>query len=355
MRNPTEDAVRKMLEQLAADLRLLVQVRAAPLRDTGTTLGSISKAASDHAREAAARIHDGGVPPTSTPTPPAHPRTHHGFRRFDTMQEASRYGEQRLGPVRDRLPPELFEAVRKYTRWSYPLNKVRVDPQEWLDKVGSAKAKYDQLLPLTGANPVPTLRELVSISRRGDLSDEQKRLISRLAAGPDPNGDLDEVWIDEFVYRRLENYLEAPPSPTTLYELLDRVDRAVEQPLPDPIHAVRGLHSLEHLVDINGNPLGPNPTREQLEALRGSVQTDKGYLSCSLGPEPAVISGSPYKHHLELDIPEQSLGLWMGEKSQFPDQRELILARDTRYVVTDFSGNEDNGFVVDAEVLPRAA
>ncbi|MEV3965675.1 ADP-ribosyltransferase [Nocardia sp. NPDC050193] len=90
------------------------------------------------------------------------------------------------------------------------------------------------------------------------------------------------------------------------------------------------------------------------DRLIGTVQTDRGFASCSLGGEIVVVRNVPFPHQLELDVPAGAHALWMGPASAFPDQRELILARDTSYFISDIDGSAREGFTIHAEVLPRS-
>jgi hypothetical protein len=56
---------------------------------------------------------------------------------------------------------------------------------------------------------------------------------------------------------------------------------------------------------------------------------------------------------LEIDIPAGSHGLWVGSRSVYPDQSELILARGTRYMVTGTRPNNLGGYTLNVEVIPR--
>ncbi|NUP28724.1 MAG: hypothetical protein HOQ36_19835 [Nocardia sp.] len=288
--------------------------------------------------------------------------TRNGFIHFPTDESGVAYGERVLGPLRDGLDQDTFRAVFYYTEYSAPYNRLRhADPNSWFDELARARREFEALRELVGENPVPTVRRLVSISTRPDITVEQRELISRIVARVESRapgevyGGPDEIWRKDFLYQRAANNLGGPPDLQRAMQAMERMDRAFATPLPDSIHAQRGLHTIDHLVDTEGRRIaGRYATIDELrELVVGATQVDRGYGSYSLGATPARIPGRPpYPHVIEQDIPAGSQGLWMGERALIPDQRELILARDTEFRIHEVRGDLDE-VVIDAQVVAK--
>ncbi len=301
-----------------------------------------------------------------------------GYLYFETNAAAERYGEEVLGPIRDSLPPEQLHAVRKFTEWGYPFKFLRdANPptarvEQQIEQWSNAQSVYERLTPLTGEKPVPTLSLLQSLSTRSDLTDQQRRVIAEILNSPEPQGKIDETWLDSFAFRRAEKFFEGDLTPEAVLRDAKLIERAVDRPLPDPVHAIRELQDIDFLVDADGNRIGSRPlTPELMESLRGAVQTESRFISTSLGPDRARVDmdASKFadrelaelegvgkeekKHQLELDVPAGSGGLWIGARSVYPDQRELILASGTRYLIYEVWPNHLGGYNIGAEVLPR--
>lgn len=83
-------------------------------------------------------------------------------------------------------------------------------------------------------------------------------------------------------------------------------------------------------------------------------------MSTSLGQNPAVVDGQPFSYRIHMDLPEGSNGVWMGGNSAYPNQRELVLPRGTRYQITsvDTSARDAGGnpiVEIRATVIPPGA
>jgi hypothetical protein len=128
----------------------------------------------------------------------------------------------------------------------------------------------------------------------------------------------------------LHNYFGGTPTPEAFNRRIHELDAALSQPLPEPVRALRGLHDISFLTAADGHPLGIRDPR----ALIGTTQTERGYMSTSLGENPAVVDNNPFEYKMKLDLPPGTHGVWMGRKSAYEDQRELLLPRDTQYRIT---------------------
>ncbi|MEU6219882.1 ADP-ribosyltransferase [Streptomyces sp. NPDC047022] len=133
--------------------------------------------------------------------------------------------------------------------------------------------------------------------------------------------------------------LGAEASADTLHTIneMDKVMGA--RPVPEDIMVVRGT-GVEHLhLDT---PLD----------MRGGVYDDKAYTSTALGKTPPPpFDGKPVWMHLR--VPKGTPALWLDHISEFPGERELLLARGTQYRVTRVFMDHAGKWHVYGEVLPR--
>jgi hypothetical protein len=160
--------------------------------------------------------------------------------------------------------------------------------------------------------------------------------------------DLDPASRDSLVtytgnsYDDINGHLRtgAPASDATLHtiEEMDKVMGA--RPVPEDIMIVRGT-GIDHL-NLH-SPLD----------MQGGVFDDKAYTSTALGKTPPPpFDGKPVWMHLR--VPKGTPALWLDHLSQFPGERELLLARGTQYKVTRVVMDEAAGkWHVYGEVLPR--
>ncbi|MEC3920268.1 ADP-ribosyltransferase [Nocardia sp. CDC160] len=309
--------------------------------------------------------------PNRTSFPPG-VRLWGGYLHFETSAAAEQYGEEFLGPIRDALPTDQLDAVRKFTEWSYPFRLLRdTDPTARVRQWINAQRVYEDLIPITGEKPVPTTALLRLLGSRDDISDLQRMHVFSILRSPSPQGKIDQIWLDSFICRRAENFLGEPPSVGAVTRLAEVIRNAVDVPIPDPVHAIRELRDIDFIVDINGIRIGSRPINEELlESLHGAAQTELGFMSTSLGPDRAQVDADESKHAdkdlskidkeqreakhvLAIDIPRGSHGLWIGSRSVYPEQRELLLAPKTRYVITGARPNDLGGLTLNAEVIHR--
>jgi hypothetical protein len=107
----------------------------------------------------------------------------------------------------------------------------------------------------------------------------------------------------------------------TLSDINDRIalmDQAVSHPLHEGIEARREIGKVNFMKGYGGaDPRG----------LIGTVQTEQGFISASLGTPPSF----QFSYHLHLLVPSGYSGLWIGRSSVYPNQREFLLPRGTNY------------------------
>ncbi|MBC6466060.1 ADP-ribosyltransferase [Actinomadura alba] len=286
--------------------------------------------------------HDGADPGGHTDPLPG--RVEDGIRRFDSDADGERYGEERLGDVYRNLPPDLQNAVRWYTRQSFPNPFLRpgADLPAALHRAWNSVQPGWHLFEMNGGRP-PSIADIYDASRRTDLTPDQRSIVDDILRRPDPEARLEE-WLNYSGHRGfLARYFDGFPSEADFWHRIDEIDRALDQPLPEGVQVQRGLHDVSFMDGFD--PSNPR-------ALEGTTQTEPAYMSTSLGRTPAVVDGNPFKFNLHINVPEGSPGLWMGKQSVFDDQRELILPRGTRYRINSVTPNAHGGYDIDADVLP---
>ncbi|MBF8186329.1 hypothetical protein ITP53_11325 [Nonomuraea sp. K274] len=144
-------------------------------------------------------------------------------------------------------------------------------------------------------------------------------------------------------YDRINTALRNPPPTGSTKDLIDLIDAGMQQThVPEAVIVHRGV----------GGPykhtLGVEPNDEAgMRALVGQVRKESGYLSTSVG-ERAAFSGLYY---LMLRVPAGHEAVNMIPLSHYPHERELMLRRDTEYVIHDVY-RRDGAWYIEAEVVP---
>lgn len=280
-----------------------------------------------------------------------------GYRRFDTDEQGERYGENRLAHVYRNLPHHLQQALHWYTVQSMPNPHLRpgADVARYLTHLFTEQNYVRHLAYLNGGT-MPTHRsELMRMWHRPDLTDYQRQLIRHVVTQTDPEARLQEMWRNHEQREFLRQYLGDEPTPEAFWRRINELDQALHQPLPEPIEAVRGLHDVNFMLASDGRPLaGRHPM-----LLVGTVQNEPAYMSTSLGASTTEVDGQGFNYKLRLNLPPGAHGVWMGRSSAYPDQRELVLPRGTRYYIRSVTQTGWNGtqpvFSIVADVIPPGA
>ncbi|MCX4093051.1 toxin glutamine deamidase domain-containing protein [Nocardia sp. alder85J] len=259
---------------------------------------------------------------------PAHgPDDEPPTRRFETDAEGSHYGETVLGPVRDGLPPHEFGEAQQYTNTSVVNAFLRHgDVADLVRTLERDHGHFRDLSNLFGSDQVPTPDVLMRHWQRTDLTPGHRDLLAEILDSENPLRHITSIWKNASKYRKISLDFRAPPSVDLIENHATTLD-AAGRPLPEHIEGVRGLSTIEFLT-VDGIPLGPHGSPLD---LIGTIQTEAGFMSASLGAKPPPDFDGEYR--MELEIPSGTRGVWMGLRSSYPDQRELILPRGVRYEI----------------------
>ncbi|MET8422574.1 ADP-ribosyltransferase [Nocardia sp. NPDC004860] len=284
----------------------------------------------------------------------AEPSQDESFRRFENNDGGREYGETEFGPIRDALPHDELESLRSYS-WNSAINDLlrMENPQHELDKQANALQQRNAVKEIFGGHYAPNANKLEAHVNRPDLSEAQRAAIERnrelldeILNDPYRQGVLESIWEDAKHYEKMQRQLGGEPTVESLRDYVATLDRATSQPLPENLVAVRGIKSVEFMRGPDGELLG---SRDPMQ-LAGTVQTDEGYLSTTLGATPP---GSP-RYVLEIEIPEGTPAVWLGRESSYPYEGELLVGRRTPYVITDVIAEPTGPNAAGADYLIKA-
>ncbi|MEC3955031.1 alpha/beta hydrolase [Nocardia sp. CDC153] len=297
-------------------------------------------------------------PTAQEPIQPAEPETvapaHDPIQRFDTPEAARHYGDEMLAPIRDTMSePELRE-LQRYTKKSWINEFLRAEnPVRLLAKLAEDEGHYQQLRRVTNGSPIMPRVEVLDRILAEHPDPRDPRLDPRLRAtiehvvnDPNPHGRLQELSRNADKLPMMREYFGGEPTMDVLRSHVERLDQAMNRPIPEGVEVSRGIsmRSLDRFIGPDGQPLnGRNPM-----LLKGTVQTEHGYMSTSLGPTPP--QEFRLKVRVELEIPADSKGAWVGDKGLAGPENELILQRESKFLITDViedpkGARYDDGYV----------
>ncbi|WP_216897597.1 ADP-ribosyltransferase [Nocardia alni] len=288
-----------------------------------------------------------------------------GVRRFESDDAGSSFGFHRLS-VWHELPHEVRDALHAYEETqvvNFALRRTSTDAEldDWIDELH----RTADMVRLAGRprGVVPRFaalhdrREVLSAknNRTGD-DDEQLRLLEDILADPRPAARWDRMAaaarLDRVLGVHFDLHYDRDFDRDAVRHEIALLDQATDRRLrlTEPIRIVRALKDIDYMAtDEHGAPLGDRDP----ELLLNVVQQDRGYMSTSLGVTvPRLAGGSSYR--MELLVPPGARGVLIGSDATNPEQRELLLARDTRYRISRISRDGDIT-VLHAEVLPPPA
>jgi hypothetical protein len=136
------------------------------------------------------------------------------------------------------------------------------------------------------------------------------------------------------------------PLDDSLKSAIAEMDKVMgTRPVPEDIMVVRGT-GVDH-VKVDGRPID-----SPLDMLGGTFD-DKAFTSTALGrTPPPPFDRKPVWMHLR--VPKDTPALWIDHLSEYPGERELLLARGSEYKVTRVFYDETHGkWHIYGEVLPR--
>ncbi|MFD3687254.1 ADP-ribosyltransferase [Nocardiopsis sp. NPDC058631] len=280
-----------------------------------------------------------------------------GIRRFDSPGEIEGQDRWLQDPANnphafDTLTPDQRRMVDSYTRSAWITRVARIRPflpqtvarqlMEWRSQSRAEAADPDMAQTAHGwdlyeANGLvwPTVERLRQIAASPQPVPPRTRgLIRYILDAPDPRAELVH-WYDNAGYAGVIARLNGGvyPDAAETRRLFRLLDGAVDRPLPEGMAVSRGMQSIDHLLRTTG---GTDP-----RGLVGTVHTEPGYMSTTLGDTPFKTDSDGFPFLLRLDVPEGSRGLWIGTRSHDPEQMELTLGRGTTYRITGVQNRVD--------------
>lgn len=298
---------------------------------------------------------DHPAPQHEAPANPHGRRDTMPMRRFSTDADGQNYGENVLGRVRDGLPANEFQQLHQYTVNSWANEFLREgDIERFAHTLARDTRHYQQLAFLLQSNRAPTPHDLLRLANHPGLNPTQRSVVHEILSDPNPAERIATIYKNAGKYYMMQSNFGAPPTAQLIRHHVAALDSAMSRPLPERVEVVRGLGDINFLSLGEGRGLfGPNSNPMDLV---GTVQTEPGYMSTSLGNRPPAHFDRQFR--MELDVPAGAGGVWMGSRSAYPDQRELVLQRGTRYqiveVVPNPAGDRYTGvrYLIRARVLP---
>lgn len=145
-------------------------------------------------------------------------------------------------------------------------------------------------------------------------------------------------------YTKINRALRTGRGSEETWRLIESLDSAMtRQQVPEPVIVHRGVDSRytqAQGVDIN--------SPEEMYSLIGRVLRDKAYMSTSVGAR-AAFSGMPVK--LMVRVPAGHQAINVDGLTAFPGERELLLRRDTTYIIHSVYKVKGEWYI-EAEVVP---
>ncbi|MEU6580758.1 alpha/beta hydrolase [Nocardia sp. NPDC046763] len=279
---------------------------------------------------------------------------HDPIQRFDTPEAARHYGDEILGPIRDTMSDAQLRELQRYTQKSWINDFLRApDPVKLLAKLGEDEGHYRQLMRLTDGSPILPKVEMLDrlLAEHPDprdpyLDPQLRATIEHVVNSPDPFSRLQELSRNSEKLPMMREFFGGEPTMDVLRPVVEHLDQATNRPVPEGVEVSRGIsmRSLDRFTGPDGQPLnGRNP-----KLLKGTIQTERGYMSTSLGPTPP--QEFRLKVRVELDVPAGAKGAWVGDRGLSGPENELVLQRQTQFLITDViedphGARYDDGYV----------
>ncbi|CAL9378238.1 hypothetical protein SUDANB121_01009 [Nocardiopsis dassonvillei] len=283
-----------------------------------------------------------------------------GILRFPGEAGLVDYGDLLHDPgfnanTHDALPPRTRRYVRAYTAdgWIAEFSRLRPLDEETVQaeldrRREQSRTRPGWLLYEANGGRWPALEILPHLLNSGRLTPEQAEAVRSVVDSRHPEGALENLRHDAGPAGLIAESLPdkrgrgAYPDAQDVLDVIGRLDDATAHSLPEGVEAVRGVYGFEHLAP--GSTADPS-------SLVGRTFTDPGFMSVSLGPRPGAAGGSP-TDIIRFTLPPGTPGLWVGDRSLHPGEREIILARGTSYRILSVEPWGRRGYVLYAEVVP---
>ncbi|WP_083934314.1 ADP-ribosyltransferase [Nocardiopsis baichengensis] len=280
-----------------------------------------------------------------------------GTRYFDDNRSGHEYGESLLGDPKknpnayDNLPANQKNAAYHYTvqSWLNPLARTG-DWNRAKNLIDAWKGHYEgwQVYEMNGGK-TPTLDDIKGANKRTDLTSKQRDLVNEILRSPNPREALEGIKNSAGPLRRMtESFGGVFPTNAELEGKVrgrvEEMNAATQRPLPEQVQVVRGVGDVHFMEGYDGL---------DVRSIRNTVQTETGFMSTALGKTPPPIDNKDHPIRMYITVPRDGGGLWMGSKSAYPSQRELILPRGTQYFIRNVWDGMDGYTYIDAVVRSK--
>ncbi|MFB8002156.1 alpha/beta hydrolase [Nocardia sp. NPDC056000] len=252
------------------------------------------------------------------------------IRRFDTDDEGRKFGDETMGSHIDSLTETEAQEVSRYRRYAW-INEILRDPDPGarFAQLAEDHSRQQQLMRLNGGKSFqPKLELLESYASHPSLDPPLRAALDSVLHDQYPRERLTKLWLNGQEITEIRRNLGTEPTVEVLKQHVQTLDRLTGHLTPEGFEITRGtgIRGLDHLtIDQHGTMLDGKHPRE----LINTVQTERGYLSTSLGERPPS-NFARLDVRFELDVPEGSRGLWIGDS-----EHEFLMQRGTRYLITD--------------------
>ncbi|MFV2199154.1 ADP-ribosyltransferase, partial [Nocardiopsis sp. LOL_012] len=303
---------------------------------------------------------------TSSVSPPPGIVGPDGIRRFGTDLDAQNYAENVLDSLDHprgfwNLPEEQNHLFREYSTHDWVYNEILRIPDHqgrqdllsnWLSQRGTGFALYEMVgLRAVHLQDIQYAyrNRVAPTPKRTPITPDQADIVGRIMNSPDPMHALDNWKSYADTAGTLLQMFGHIPTVTDIEHRAARLDLAFAPALlPESVITHRALRDVTFME--RNNPNNPHPQKDP-RSLIDTLQTEPGYMSTVFGTSAHVPGWDPRPFHLHLTLPATTRARWMGYNGRHPQERELVLARGTRYHITDVTTDGDGILHLNATVL----
>ncbi|MEU7144754.1 ADP-ribosyltransferase [Nocardia sp. NPDC046473] len=283
-----------------------------------------------------------------------------GVRVFDSDNAGAAYGRRRLRIWRD-LPREQKVALRAYQERQLVNSRLRLyqNDDRGFDRFCNGFRRdadiANRIIRVHGTIPDLTAvqnrcYDLNAAARRSRSEALELEALDEILAHPYPHMYRDQLLAAPEILRSMDDYCQryfgVPFSSNIIRRQIELLDRATDRELPltEPIRVVRSLQDINFLVDWHGNTMSG---QSDLSVLLNVTQQEPGFMSTSVSARTVDLHHAT-NYRLELVLYPGTRGVYIGQDGgeEFAHQNELLLARDTRYVITGYGYDRSDPNVV---------